>query len=183
MHQLDPSLDNSGEVRSRHEAERLTAASIILQSFVDYHHAKKLIKTKKVGFRDYFFLEDYEKRAIQDGKAAYEWFKNKPIPRKTGWTLDDCCEVLKLDASIIRDRYTSVSAFRDYCKNKNFLMNTENINGSRNGRAKLNETQVREIIEKYAEGGRSQENLGREYNISQRQVSEIVNGKRWAHLT
>lgn len=182
MHQLDPALDQSGEVQSRYEAERLTAASILIQAFVDYHTAKKLIKTKNITFNDYFFLPDYEKKVIREGKAAYEWFKNKPLPRKTGWTLDDCCEILKLDASVIRQQYTSANSYREYWRNKNFLMNTENINGERNGRAKLNESQAREIIEKYKAGDRSQESLGREYDVSQRQVSEIVNGKRWKHV-
>ena len=182
MLQLDPTLDQSGEVQSRYEAERLTAASILIQAFVDFHTAKKLIKTKNITFNDYFFLPDYEKKVIREGKAAYEWFKNKPVPRKTGWTLDDCCEVLKLAPSIIRSQYTSVSAYREYTKNKNFLMNTENINGERNGRARLTEDQVREIAAKYREGGKSQEALGREYNVSQRMVSDIVNGKRWKHV-
>lgn len=182
MHQIDPSLNQHGEVQSRYEAERLTAASVLIQAFTDYHRAKKLIRLKNLTLDQYFTLDDYEKRVIREGKLAWEWFKNKPRPRCTGWTLDDCCEVLKLEPSIIRRHYLTDVAYNDYAKNKNYITGGYHVYGEKNGRAKLNERQVKEIIVKYRTGDYSQEDLGREYNASQRLISDIVNGKRWGHV-
>lgn len=54
--------------------------------------------------------------------------------------------------------------------------------GSDNSKAKLSEAQATEIIARYRAGGVTQRALATEYGIHQSIVSEIVNGKRWAHV-
>lgn len=51
--------------------------------------------------------------------------------------------------------------------------------GDRHPQAKLTGVQAIEIRVRYAGGGSSQEALGREYGISQSQVSAIVRGENW----
>ncbi len=55
-----------------------------------------------------------------------------------------------------------------------------NAHGSRNGRAKLTEEQVREIRAAYPE--RTQDSLAREYGVSQRLISLIVRGENWRRV-
>lgn len=54
--------------------------------------------------------------------------------------------------------------------------------GQRHGRARLTEEQVLEIIEAYHQGGVTQVELGRLYQVHHSLVSRIVRGQRWAHL-
>jgi hypothetical protein len=54
--------------------------------------------------------------------------------------------------------------------------------GERHGRAKLSESQVREIRALYAAGGITQKAIGRRFGIGQAQVSEIVRRTVWAHI-
>jgi hypothetical protein len=53
--------------------------------------------------------------------------------------------------------------------------------GERDGMAKLNEEQIREIRLAYAAGGVTQEVLAQYFGISQTQISDIIARKRWAH--
>lgn len=53
--------------------------------------------------------------------------------------------------------------------------------GARNGMTKLTELQVREIIQRYANGER-QRALAAAYKVRQSQISRIVTGQRWNHL-
>jgi len=50
-------------------------------------------------------------------------------------------------------------------------------------KAVLNEEQVLQIVERYAEGDISQQLLGEEYGVSQLCVSQIVTGETWASVT
>jgi hypothetical protein len=54
--------------------------------------------------------------------------------------------------------------------------------GSKHGRAKLTEEQVREIIERHAAGD-SQTSLAREYPDNQSMISKIVRGDFWKRTT
>ena len=59
-------------------------------------------------------------------------------------------------------------------KNKN-----RQAKGERNGNSKLTEKQVLEIRERYKTGAYSQKELGKDYNITQALVSNIVNNNIW----
>ena len=52
----------------------------------------------------------------------------------------------------------------------------------RHGRHKLSADQVRTIRARYAIGGVSQAQLGREFGVAQSHVGLILRGKRWASL-
>lgn len=54
--------------------------------------------------------------------------------------------------------------------------------GERNPHAKVTEEWVREIRERYAAGGVTQEKLAVEYGITRSAVSRIVTGSNWGHL-
>jgi hypothetical protein len=54
--------------------------------------------------------------------------------------------------------------------------------GSKNGRAKLTKDRVLEIRELYATGNYILKELGKEFDVSQAQISHIVNNKKWAHI-
>jgi hypothetical protein len=51
--------------------------------------------------------------------------------------------------------------------------------GSKNGRAKLNERAVHELLQKHFKQGRTKAELAREYNLSKTTVGRIVSGKLW----
>lgn len=54
--------------------------------------------------------------------------------------------------------------------------------GSRNGRSKLVESQVSEIIRRFAAGERNKAKLGREFGVTYGAISRCVNGSGWKHL-
>lgn len=55
--------------------------------------------------------------------------------------------------------------------------------GERSGSHKLKEADVRDIRVKYAMGGVTQAELGRAYGVSPKTISDVVNRRRWRHLT
>lgn len=55
--------------------------------------------------------------------------------------------------------------------------------GSRHHRAKLTESLVREIRQRYAQDGVTQTSLAREYGVSTSIMSKIVRGKAWRHVS
>jgi NUMOD4 motif/HNH endonuclease/Sigma-70, region 4 len=54
--------------------------------------------------------------------------------------------------------------------------------GEKSHNAKLKEPQVLEMREKYKAGGYTQTRIGKEYGISRRHVSDILNRVCWAHI-
>jgi hypothetical protein len=54
--------------------------------------------------------------------------------------------------------------------------------GARNGRAKLTEQQVRELLDAYFKQGIRKAELARQYNLSKTSVGRIVSGKLWPHV-
>jgi hypothetical protein len=54
--------------------------------------------------------------------------------------------------------------------------------GTKNGNAKLTEADVQQIRERYAQGGIRQVDLGKQFNVTQVIVSEIVLRKIWRHV-
>lgn len=59
---------------------------------------------------------------------------------------------------------------------------TPDTRGIRNGHAKLNPDSVREIRRRIKEGGVSQTQLAREYDVAKSQISMVVNRKTWSHV-
>lgn len=54
--------------------------------------------------------------------------------------------------------------------------------GERNGRAKLTDAQVREIRDRYAAGGVSQPQLGREFGVTHAIIGNVVRRESWVHV-
>jgi DNA-binding XRE family transcriptional regulator len=54
--------------------------------------------------------------------------------------------------------------------------------GEKHGSSKLTETQVREIRNKYANGGIKQRQLALEYGVSQQSINYIIHRKTWSHI-
>ena len=54
--------------------------------------------------------------------------------------------------------------------------------GERNGCAKLTETQVVEIWDKYHHGSFTQRMLGKAYGVGRPTIADITQGKTWQHL-
>ena len=189
FHQETKVYRESSEPHPLHESERLTAAAIVLQSFIDYHSAKKLLADRGVNgsssiaervrrFRSR--RSDEQVGTVLLGKTAWEWFINPPLKGcKDGWTLEKCCSVLHLDIDVIRKEFKKPSAFRLY---RNWLNCTSHEkSGEKNGRAKLREEEVKQILA-YRKDGLTQKNIADRYGVSQRLISDIVNGKRWKTL-
>ena len=56
------------------------------------------------------------------------------------------------------------------------------VRGERNGRAKLTETEVLQLRGMYKTGKYSQEQLGKQFNIGERSISDIVRYVVWKHV-
>jgi hypothetical protein len=55
--------------------------------------------------------------------------------------------------------------------------------GEKNGRAKLTETQIREIREKYENEKKiTYQKIADEYGVTQTTIGDIINNKRWNHI-
>ena len=54
--------------------------------------------------------------------------------------------------------------------------------GEENGRAIINEDQVREIRKRYADGGISAKNLGKEYGLGETTTWHIIKKTSWKHV-
>lgn len=54
--------------------------------------------------------------------------------------------------------------------------------GSRHGMSKLNETKVREIRKMHETGNYTYKSIAKIYNVSDRTIGDIVNGKLWKHV-
>lgn len=55
--------------------------------------------------------------------------------------------------------------------------------GSKNGSAKLSESQVAEILSLYASGKYRQKDLGKKFGVSQRMISLITRREKWQHVS
>ena len=60
---------------------------------------------------------------------------------------------------------------------------TPHVRGERNGGSKLTKEQVLSIRSEYHAGNVTQRRLAAKYGISNQQVSRIICGKKWAHLS
>ena len=54
--------------------------------------------------------------------------------------------------------------------------------GEQNGCSKLTDEQVKEIREKYSQGGPTQQKLGEEYGVHFTVISSIILRKIWSHI-
>jgi DNA-binding transcriptional regulator LsrR (DeoR family) len=55
--------------------------------------------------------------------------------------------------------------------------------GEKQGASKITEAQVREIRNKYANGGITQQQLALEYGITHTTVHSLIRRKTWFHIT
>jgi hypothetical protein len=55
--------------------------------------------------------------------------------------------------------------------------------GVRNPAAKLTEAEVRQIRQRYAEGGISHRKLGSAFGVSESTVQHLITGRKWKHVT
>jgi hypothetical protein len=55
--------------------------------------------------------------------------------------------------------------------------------GEKQALSKLTETQVREIRNKYANGGITQQQLALEYGVNKSNINKLIRRKRWFHIT
>jgi hypothetical protein len=60
--------------------------------------------------------------------------------------------------------------------------NSPKQKGEKNGNSKLTETQVREIRNKYANGGISYQQLAIEYGVDKSSIGLIIRRETWSHL-
>ncbi|MDC3426335.1 HNH endonuclease [Aquibacillus sp. 3ASR75-11] len=65
---------------------------------------------------------------------------------------------------------------------KNGLRDNRKIRGSKNGRSKLNEKDVREIKRLLAEGKMKQTDIAKMYNVKRQRITLIKIGRSWAHV-
>jgi hypothetical protein len=93
------------------DVERRLAGAILVQAIRDYHEGKKAAQKHKITSLSYCG-DNLVRSKIRDGLAAYSWFKNEPMPGKTGWTFDHVCEVLRLDRETVASAARLPSAYR-----------------------------------------------------------------------
>ena len=81
-------------------------------------------------------------------------------------------------------KQTYQSELKDIIINPSFISDyARNTAGEKNGRAKLTETQVLEIIQLLLSKQYSGAEIGRMYNVSATIISNIKNKRTWKHLT
>ena len=102
-----------------HDIERAIAGQVLIQAMRDYHTAKKFIQRKNVAFRYHCrrsldFLTDLEREMVMNGKEAWEWFVNDPLPNCEGWTFQQCCEMLGYDPDEIRVKALTPATHRKF---------------------------------------------------------------------
>ncbi len=65
---------------------------------------------------------------------------------------------------------------------RDMIRKHRNAIGERNGRAKLTEATVREMRDRFAQGGVTKTELARQYGIHRWTAIQILNGSAWKHL-
>lgn len=121
FHQATKQWRENEEPSAESENERHLAFYILIQSFRDYHKAKRLIQKKKVTVESFHYLGEEKREDINNGKSAWEWFVNKPKKNGKGWTFRQVCDCLGLDVSSTRKKALMPSTWRTYCQNMNVL--------------------------------------------------------------
>lgn len=128
------------------------------------------------------------KRQINAHRFAWI-LTNGPIPDGL-WVLHRCdvmicCNPLHLFLGTAQDNVQDRhEKGRDAIKKGARLpWKTRSVRGEDRKNAKLTDERVREIIGRYQDGGITQRALAAEYGVHQSIISEILNGKRWPHVT
>jgi hypothetical protein len=171
--------------RPETESIRQEAASVLLTALDDYHLAKRLIQKKKITLETFKTLRGWERKIVRNGKLAWEWFKNKPMPNHHGWTLDGCCAVLRWEPEVIREQYARPSCWRKYRENQAKEMSLYGVGGQigeDHHKAKLGELDVLAIRAAYSTGLYTQTYLAKQYGVGQAQIQSITSRKTWRHL-
>lgn len=99
---------------------------------------------------------------------------NGPIPDEL--EIRHSCDV----RCCINPRHMSLGTALD--NKRDAVSRDRHVYGERVTQARLTANQVRAIRERYAEGGESQEAIGKDYGVSQAHVGKIVNWVWWKHL-
>ena len=106
-------------------------------------------------------------------RFAYELFKNE-IPKDMH--VCHTCDI----RNCVNPDHLWLGTHLDNMRDKS--IKGRQVTGEKNGKAKLTETQVLSIREKYATGEYTQPELGKEFNVSLITVSRILNKKAWKHI-
>ncbi len=70
----------------------------------------------------------------------------------------------------------------DNMHDKSIKGRVKRLRGTANGRARLQEAEVRSIRRMYSSGHYTQSRLGRIYDVSESQITHILSGKNWKHV-
>ena len=110
-------------------------------------------------------------------RLSYE-LQNGPIP--SGLHVLHNCD----NPSCVNPKHLHLGTHQDNVRemNERGRWNAGGPSGERHGMAKLVAEQVLQIRSRYAAGGISQRALASEFNVSQRQILDILKQRRWRHL-
>ena len=115
---------------------------------------------------------------MREYKVSEWWIGNSPPPkRKVGF--------LTAQQKYARTHRDQINATKRAYRQRKRSEQEQKPRGSRgeqNGRALLNEDQVRAIREEYARKGVSQRALAERFGVKQTTISGIVRREKWAHV-
>jgi DNA-binding transcriptional regulator YiaG len=121
----------------------------------------------------------FEGRMQYAHRVVYELVIGK-IPKGEGY--HGTCVCHKCDnRKCVNPAHLFLGSNADNVRDKKEKGRAPRMQGEANGFAKLTADQVREI-RRLSEEGLTQRAIANRFGISQKQVSRIVRGKRWAHL-
>jgi hypothetical protein len=113
------------------------------------------------------------KRQMSAHRYSYE-VHNGPIP--AGMVVMHSCD----QPLCVNPEHLSLGTNAENCADA--ARKGRRLPGSKNHQAKLNETQVIEMRERYARGGLTQRDLAQEYGVSMALVSFILTRRAWRHI-
>lgn len=134
---------------------------------------------KATGYHDYWLWNSGHKRLIKAHRLVWQNFYG-PIPaglcinHKNGVKHDNRLENLELLTLSENTKH----GFRVLGRKKPNYPSP----GEKNGSAKINEEQVREIRSLYASGGKTYKNIGSIFGLTGECVGYIVRRKTWPHV-
>lgn len=100
---------------------------------------------------------------------SYEWFC-EPIP--IGLVIDHLCRV----RCCANPNHLEVVTYHE-----NYMRGL-GLKGERNGRAKLTKKDIC-VIRNLHSVGQSKNSIGQQFNVNEKTIRRIINGKSWAHIS
>lgn len=114
----------------------------------------------------------FHQRALKTHRVAYELATgNSPV----GMCVLHTCD----NPACVNPEHLYLGTPSDNAKDRSMRGRSGDIRGEKNGRAKLNETQVKKIRELFKEGNISKMKLGRMFGVTDVQIGLIVRNKEW----